>query len=131
MKTSNNFRIIASMSDYDSSRNARFNTRPLINKIGCIEYRLWDEGLTKEQALEQFKNWAAESCIWYDDEVVEQEALELTLEMGKGEYTAEDWRYDNRWYEGAGWYNGAGQRVWDGESLTYTEDVWTWTIEEA
>lgn len=51
----------------NTSRNARFNTRPLINKIGCIEYRLWDEGLTKEQALEQFKSWAAEDCIWYDE----------------------------------------------------------------
>lgn len=129
MKTSNNFRIIASMSDYDSSRNARFNARPLINKIGCIEYRLWDDGLTKEQALEQFKSWAAESCIWYDEAYIADEVKSIRDDIE--DYTVNDWKSDNRWYEGAGWYDGGGQRVWDGKSLTYTQDIWTWTIEEA
>lgn len=141
MKTSNNFRIIASMDDYHSARNARFNTRPLINKIGCIEYRLWDDGLTKEQALEQFKSWAAESCFWYDEEMIAEEAAQfradwaeaagIKADEGMSEYSADDWKQANRWYEGPGWYNGGGQRVWDGKSLTYTEDIWTWTIEEA
>ena len=129
------------MDDFHSARNARFNTRTFLNKIGCIEYRLWDDGLTKEQALEQFKSWAAENCIWYDEEVIAEEAAEfrkdwaeaagIKADEGMSEYSPESWKSDNRWYEGPGWYNGGCQRVWDGQSLTYTEDIWTWNIEEA
>lgn len=140
MTTNYNYRIIASMDDFHSARNARFNTRPFLNKIGCTEYRVWKDGLSKEEAYKEFEKWASEEGFWYDEEVIAAEAAEFRAEWaeaagpkadeGMSEYSPESWKRDNRWYEGPGWY-ADGQLLWDGVSEYYHDDIWTFEIQEA
>ena len=129
MTTKYNYRIIASMSDYDSSRHPEFSSKPLVEKIGSTEYRIWKDGLSKEEAYKEFEKWATEEGFWYDEEVIGEELAGMTDEEGKP-LTAEDWKRDNRWYEGPGWY-ADGQLLWDGVSEYYHDDFWTFEIQEA
>lgn len=128
MATNHNFRIIASMSDYHSSRHPEFSSKPLVEKIGSTEYRIWKDGLSKEEAYKEFEKWASEEGIWYDEEVIGEELAGMTDEEGKP-LTAEDWMQENRWYEGPGWY-ADGQLLWDGVSEYYHNDIWTFEIQE-
>lgn len=129
MATNYNYRIIASMSDYDSSRHPEFSSKPLVEKIGCTEYRIWKDGLSKEEAYKEFERWASEEGFWYNDDVIGEELAGMTDEEGKP-LTAEDWMQENRWYEGPGWY-AEEQLLWDGESEYYHDDIWTFEIQEA
>lgn len=129
MTTNYNYRIIASMSDYDSSRHPEFSSKPLVEKIGSTEYRVWKDGLSKDEAYKEFEKWASEEGFWYDDEVIGEELAGMTDEEGKP-LTAEDWMQENRWYEGPGWY-ADGQLLWDGVSEYYHDDIWTFEIQEA
>lgn len=129
MTTNHNFRIIASMSDYDSSRHPEFSSKPLVEKIGSTEYRIWKDGLSKVEAYKEFERWASEEGFWYDNEVISEELAGMTEEEGKP-LTAEDWKQENRWYEGPGWY-ADGQLLWDGVSEYYHDDIWTFEIQEA
>ena len=129
MTTKYNYRIIASMSDYDSSRHPEFSSKPLVEKIGSTEYRIWKDGLSKEEAYKEFEKWASEEGFWYDEEVIGEELAGMTDEEGKP-LTAEDWMQENRWYEGPGWY-ADGQLLWDGVSEYYHDDIWTFEIQEA
>lgn len=129
MTTNHNFRIIASMSDYDSSRHPEFSSKPLVEKIGSTEYRIWKDGLSKVEAYKEFERWASEEGFWYDNEVISEELAGMTEEEGKP-LTAEDWKQENRWYEGPGWY-ADGQLLWDEESEYYHDDIWTFEIQEA
>lgn len=124
-----NYRIIASMSDYDSSRHPEFSSKPLVEKIGSTEYRIWKDGLSKEEAYKEFERWASEEGFWYDDDVIGEELAEMTDEEGKP-LTAEDWMQENRWYEGPGWYI-ADMRVWDGKCDYFSYDIWSFEIQEA
>ena len=128
MATNYNYRIIASMSDYHSSRHPEFSSKPLVEKIGCTEYRIWKDGLSKEEAYKEFERWASEEGFWYDDEVIGEELAGMTDEEGKP-LTAEDWMQENRWYEGPGWY-ADGQILWDGVSEYYHDDIWSFEIQE-
>ena len=128
MTTNYNYRIIASMSDYDSSRHPEFSSKPLVEKIGSTEYRIWKDGLSKEEAYKEFEKWASEEGFWYDEEVIGEELAGMTDEEGKP-LTAEDWMQENRWYEGPGWY-ADGQLLWDGVSEYYHDDIWTFEIQE-
>ena len=127
-KTNYHFRIIASMSDYHSSRHPEFSSKPLVEKIGSTEYRVWKEGLSKEEAYKEFEKWANEEGFRYDEEVIGEELAGMTDEEGKP-LTAEDWMQENRWYEGPGWY-ADGQLLWDGVSEYYHDDIWTFEIQE-
>lgn len=128
MTTKYNFRIIASMSDYHSSRHPEFSSKPLVEKISSTEYRVWKDGLSKEEAYKEFEKWASEEGYWYDEEVICEELAGMTRE---GELlTVEDWMQENRWYEGPGWY-ADGQLLWDGKSEYYHDDIWTFEIQEA
>lgn len=129
MTTKYNYRIIASMSDYDSSRHPEFSSKPLVEKIGSTEYRIWKDGLSKVEAYKEFERWASEEGFWYDNEVISEELAGMTDEEGKP-LTAEDWKQENRWYEGPGWY-ADGQLLWDGVSEYYHDDIWTFEIQEA
>ena len=129
MTTKYNFRIIASTSDYHSSRHPEFSSKPLVEKIGSTEYRIWKDGLSKEEAYKEFERWASEEGFSYDDEVIGEELAGMTDEEGKP-LTAEDWMQDNRWYEGPGWY-ADGQLLWNGKSEYYHDDIWTFEIQEA
>ena len=129
MATNYNYRIIASTSDYHSSRHPEFSSKPLVEKIGCTEYRVWKDGLSKEEAYKEFERWANEEGSWYDEEVIGEELAGMTDEEGKP-LTAEDWMQENRWYEGPGWY-ADGQLLWDGVSEYYHDDIWTFEIQEA
>ena len=128
MTAKNNFRIIASMSDYHSSRHPEFSSKPLVEKIGSTEYRVWKDGLSREGAYKEFGKWASEEGFWYDEEVIGEELAGMTNEAGEP-LTAEDWMQENRWYEGPGWY-ADGQLLWDGKSEYYHDDIWTFEIQE-
>lgn len=131
MTTKYNFRIIASMSDYHSSRHPEFSSKPLVEKIGSTEYRVWTDGLSKWEAYKEFEKWASEEGFWYDEEeIAEAVAGERADHKDMANYTAEDWKDANRWYEGPGWYV-ANMLVWDGKSNYYHEDIWTFEIQEA
>lgn len=129
MTTKYNYRIIASMSDYHSSRHPEFSSKPLVEKIGSTEYRVWKDGLSKEEAYKWFERWASEEGFWYDEEVIGEELAGMTNEEGEP-LTAEDWMQANRWYEGPGWY-ADGQLLWNGKSEYYHDDIWTFEIQEA
>ena len=58
-----NYRIVASMSDYHASRHASFRQNRLLDKIGCIEYRLWSVHSTEESARKALAGYAAEDGI--------------------------------------------------------------------
>lgn len=58
-----NYRIVASMSDYHASRHASFRQNILLDKIGCIEYRLWSIHPTEESARKALARYAAEDGI--------------------------------------------------------------------
>lgn len=141
MTTKYNYRIIASMSDYDSSRHPEFSSKPLVEKIGSTEYRIWKDGLSKVEAYKEFERWASEEGSWYDEEVIAEEVAEVRAKWneaagpkadeGMSEYSAEDWMQENRWYEGPGWYIADGQLLWDGVSEYYHDDIWTFEIQEA
>ncbi len=124
-----NYRIIASTSDYHSSRHPEFSSKPLVEKIGSTEYRVWKDGLSKEEAYKEFEKWASEEGFWYDEEVIGEELAGMTNEEGEP-LTAEDWMQENRWYEGPGWYVD-GQLFWDGVSEYYHDDIWSFEIQEA
>lgn len=117
------------MSDYHSSRHPEFSSKPLVEKIGSTEYRVWKDGLSKEEAYKEFERWASEEGFWYDEEVIGEELAGMTNEEGEP-LTAEDWMQENRWYEGPGWY-ADGQLLWDGKSEYYHDDIWTFEIQEA
>lgn len=128
MTTKYNFRIIASMSDYHSSRHPEFSSKPLVEKIGSTEYRIWKDGLSKEEAYKEFGKWASEEGFWYDEEVIGEELAGMTNEEGEP-LTAEDWMQENRWYEGPGWYI-ADMLVWDGKRDYFSYDIWSFEIQE-
>lgn len=58
-----NYRIVVSMSDYHASRHASFRQNILLDKIGCIEYRLWSIHSTEESARKALARYAAEDGI--------------------------------------------------------------------
>ncbi|MBR6972112.1 MAG: hypothetical protein IKH89_05135 [Bacteroidales bacterium] len=79
MKSVFNFRIEVSMSDYHSCRHADFRSKPLLRKVGAMEYRLWDMYYTKEDALKALSSFAAED--------------NLTLENGTDSYSRDIWTW--------------------------------------
>lgn len=74
-----NFRIVASMSDYHSSRHASFSQNRLLDKIGSTEYRLWEVFSTQEEAEKALASYAAEDGI--------------TLEAGATSYSSDIWNW--------------------------------------
>ena len=67
------------MSDYHSCRHADFRSKPLLRKVGAMEYRLWDMYYTKEDALKALSSFAAED--------------NLTLENGTDSYSRDIWTW--------------------------------------
>ena len=63
MKTIDAYRIVASMSDYQSSRHVSFHSHTLLCKVGCMEYRLWDTFATEKQARSALASYAAEDGV--------------------------------------------------------------------
>lgn len=63
MRTIDAYRIVASMSDYHSSRHPEFREHKLLFRNGCIEERLWDTFPTKEAAQKALTSYAAEDGV--------------------------------------------------------------------